>query len=309
MGYRAAPERSRDYQNGAALAARRNMLANELLARFFTGELEPVPFNQMSKHQSIQLMTEVTIVASAFSADAVRRHGHAAWIEAASEAGAAGFEVRRELFAHEAETSPEGLRALGAAIEARGLWAVYSTPMGLFCDDGALNAPALAAAHAEADALGARCVKLQLGGFQGRAEAAAIARITAGRRARLLVENGQRSEDGSIDRFVDLFAALDREGAPRALGMTFDIGNWLWAGEAPIDAARALARHVEYIHCKSSQGEGGRRFAAAPAPDDPLFAAVFEILPRHAPRGIEFPLDLRAPAEDARRQVAWLAAA
>jgi sugar phosphate isomerase/epimerase len=258
--------------------------------------------------KNIRPMTEVAIVASAFSADAVRRHGHAAWLDAASEAGAAGYEVRRELFAHEAETSPEGLRALGAAIAARGLWAVYSTPVALFCDDGALNAPALAAAHAEADALGARWVKLQLGGFLGRAQAAAIARITAGRWARLLVENGQRSQDGSIDRFVDFFAALEQEGAGDAVGMTFDIGNWQWSGEAPIDAARALARHVEYVHCKSSQGERARRFAAAPAPGDPLFPAIFDILPRHAPRGIEFPLDARSPAEDARRQVAWLAA-
>jgi sugar phosphate isomerase/epimerase len=300
--------RSRDYQNGAAPARRRTMLVNGLLARFFTYQLEPVPFHQMSHHPTIRPLAEVAIVASAFSADAVRRRGHGAWIDAVSQAGAAGFEVRRELFVHEAETSPEGLRALGAAIEARGLWAVYSTPIALFCDDGALNAPALAAAHAEADALGARWVKLQLGGFLGRAEAEAIAHITAGRQARLLVENGQRSQDGSIARFVDLFAALEREGAADALGMTFDIGNWQWSGEAPIDAARALARHVEYVHCKSSQGEGARRFAAAPSPDDPMFPAIFEILPRHAPRGIEFPLDARSPGEDARRQAAWLAA-
>jgi len=262
----------------------------------------------MSYQSNIRPLAEVAIVASAFGADSVRRRGHAAWIDAACEAGAAGFEVRRELFAHEAETSPEGLRALGAAIEARGLWAVYSTPIALFCEGGALNAPALAAAHAEADVLGARWVKLQLGGFLSRAEAAAIARITAGRQARLLVENGQRSQDGSIERFVDLFAALEREGAADALGMTFDIDNWQWSGEAPIDAARALARHVEYVHCKWSHGEGARRFAAAPAHDDPMFPAIFEILPRHAPRGIEFPLDARSPGEDARRQVAWLAA-
>jgi hypothetical protein len=41
--------RSRDYQNGATSAARRNILANELLARFFTDQLEPVPVRQTSR--------------------------------------------------------------------------------------------------------------------------------------------------------------------------------------------------------------------------------------------------------------------
>lgn len=252
---------------------------------------------------------DTVIVASAFGARAVRERGHAAWLDMVAGAGAAGFEVRRELFAHEADASLEALRALGAATAARGLWAVYSTPAALYCEDGTVNATALAAAHAEADALGARWVKLQLGGFLRRADGAMIERIGAGRSARLVVENGQRAEDGRIAHFLALFAALEREGTPRVLGMTFDIGNWLWSGDAPLDAAVALARYVEYVHCKSSEGQGTRRFPVAPSPDDPLFRALFDILPRRAPRGIEFPLDERAPADDARRRIAWLAAA
>ncbi len=274
---------------------------------FFHNELEPVPFD-MSDTSHKQAVTQIVIVASAFGAGAVRERGHAAWLEAAATAGATGFEVRRELFAQDSDASPQALRSLGAAIAASGLWAVYSTPAGLYGHDGTLNATALAAAHTEADALGARWVKLQLGGFAGRADGVAIARASAGHRARLLVENGQRAQDGTIARFVDLFAALDREGASDALGMTFDIGNWQWPGEVPIDAAHALAERVEYVHCKSSEGEGARRFPVAPSLEDPLFPALFGILPRTAPRGIEFPLDERALADDARRRVAWLAA-
>ncbi|RDU95202.1 TIM barrel protein [Trinickia dinghuensis] len=252
---------------------------------------------------------EIVIVASAFGAQSVRRLGHAAWLDTVADAGAAGFEVRRELFSHEAEASCEALHTLGAAVAARGMWAVYSTPAGLYRDDGTLDAPALAGAYAEADALGARWVKLQLGTFAEQADAATIVRVGAGRRARLVVENGQHEQDGKIARFVALFAALEREGASGALGMTFDTGNWHWSGQAPLDAAAALAPHVEYVHCKSSEGLGARRFPVAPAPDDSLFRSVLDILPRTAPRGIEFPLDERAPAEDARRKVAWLAAA
>ena len=253
-------------------------------------------------------VTQVVIVASAFGAGAVRQRGHAAWLEVAANAGAAGFEVRRELFAQDADTAPQALRSLGASIAACGLWAVYSTPSGLYDDDGALNTTALAAAYTEADALGARWVKLQLGGFAGQADGAAIVRASAGHRARLLVENGQGAQNGTVARFVELFAALDREGASAALGMTFDIGNWQWPGEAPIDAAHALAGRVEYVHCKSSEGEGARRFPVAPSFEDPLFPALFRILPRTAPRGIEFPFAERGLADDARHRVAWLAA-
>lgn len=282
----------------------------ERFARFFGIYLEPVPFVFSSFHtDETRTMTEVAIVANAFGAQAVRLRGHDAWIDLAARAGATGFEVRRELFADEADASPEALRALGAAIAARGLWAVYSTPCELYGDDGALDAAALSKAHAQADALGARWVKLQLGGFRGQAHAGAIAGVTAGRRARLVVENGQSERSGAMAQFVDLFAALEREGAARLLGMTFDIGNWSWAGQAPLDAARALASHVEYVHCKSSQGEGARRFPIAPSIDDPLFAAVFGMLPRTAPRAIEFPLDPSRAAGDARNWVAWLAAA
>ncbi|TAM50355.1 MAG: sugar phosphate isomerase/epimerase [Paraburkholderia sp.] len=254
-------------------------------------------------------MTEVAIVANAFGTQAVRLRGHDAWLDLAARSGATGFEVRRELFSHEADASPEALRALGAAIAAHGLWAVYSTPCELYGDSGVLDADALSEAHAQADALGARWLKLQLGAFRGHAHAEAIAGVTAGRRARLVIENGQSERSGAIAQFVDLFAALEREGAPRLLGMTFDIGNWAWAGQAPLDAARTLASHVEYVHCKSSQGEGARRFPMAPAIDDPVFAAVFGVLPRTAPRAIEFPLDPGRPAGDAQNWVAWLAAA
>ncbi|MGG1943560.1 sugar phosphate isomerase/epimerase [Trinickia sp. NRRL B-1857] len=252
---------------------------------------------------------EVVVVASAFGPQAVRRAGHKAWIETVGLAGASGFEVRRELFAHEAEASFEALRALGAAIAGRGLWSVYSTPATLYREDGELDAMTLAAAYAEADALGARWVKLQLGGFAGQADGERIGRVGAGRRARLVVENGQGERDGTIAQFVALFSALERDGAADTLGMTFDIGNWDWAGEEPVDAARALAPYVEYVHCKSSEGHGARRFPVAPKADDAAIRAVFSMLPRTAPRGIEFPLAEQAVQDDATRHVAWLAAA
>ncbi|CAB3699952.1 TIM barrel protein [Paraburkholderia rhynchosiae] len=252
---------------------------------------------------------EVAIVASAFGADPVRTAGHRKWAEASRRAGAAGFEVRRELFGYEADAALQRLRALGKQIAELGLWSVYSTPASLYAADGQLDAAALSLALDQATALGARFVKLQLGAFAHHAYGEAIATHMRGASVRLVVENGQLARGGSLAQFVGLFDALKREGCANVLGMTFDIGNWAWCGVAPLDAAAALAAHVEYVHCKVAVGEGARRFAAAPATDDPRFAAVLDKLPRHVPRGIEFPLDTARIDEDAAHRVAWLAAA
>jgi len=256
-------------------------------------------------------MSEVVIVASAFGADAIRRDGHEAWVAAAARSGAAAFEVRRELFAHEAQASLPALRRLGEAIGVHGMWSVYSTPAGLYTAAGELDEAALRLALEEADALGARLVKLQLGGFGSTAHAngAKISACVRGSSARLVVENGQVREGGLVAQFTGLFDALQREGYADVLGMTFDIGNWQWPGEAPLDAARTLAPHVEYIHCKAVVGEGARRFAVPPAAQDPLCTEVLRRLPRDVPRGIEFPFDPNRFAADAAHYVAWLAAA
>ncbi|CAB3782006.1 hypothetical protein LMG28614_01345 [Paraburkholderia ultramafica] len=251
---------------------------------------------------------DVVIVASAFGMDAVRTGGHLKWAEASKRTGAAGFEVRRELFAGEAEVAPQRLRALGAAIAELGLWMVFSTPASLYAADGRLDTAALRLALDEAAALGARFVKLQLGGFVHDADGVAIAEQMRGSNLRLVVENGQLAEGGSLAQFVGLFDALAREGRADVLGMTFDIGNWAWREVAPLDAARLLAPHVEYIHCKTTVGEGARRFPAAPAADDARFIEVLDGLPRDVPRGIEFPFDASRIEADAAHYVGWLAA-
>jgi sugar phosphate isomerase/epimerase len=258
-------------------------------------------------------MPEVVIVASAFGVEAIRKDGHHAWLKTAALAGAAGFEVRRELFALEAEATPEALSALGKTIAAHRMWSVYSTPAELYAPDGTLDEPALRQALIEATALGARFVKLQLGGFAGRTYGDVIATRANGAAARLVVENGQLERGGSLRQFEGLFDALGKEvhrkGRKLPLGMTFDIGNWQWPGVDPVDAARKLGQYVEYIHCKAVTGEGARRFAVAPAADDAVFAAVLPLLPRDVPRGIEFPFDATRIAADASHYVAWLASA
>jgi sugar phosphate isomerase/epimerase len=255
----------------------------------------------------------VVIVASAFGVESIRRDGHAAWAEVAAKAGAAGFEVRRELFVDETQAQPDSLRALGEQIRLAGVWPVYSTPATLFDETGALDESAMTQTLSEAEALGARIVKFQLGGSAttGTAtDANTLDRLIAGiaeSKAKVVVENGQLKAGGLIDAFAALFEALKTRS--HALSMTFDTGNWRWADQDPLDAARRLTNYVSYVHCKAVQGEGARRFAAAPATDDTYFTALLAELPRDVPRGIEFPFDPLQLADDAARYVKQIASA
>jgi sugar phosphate isomerase/epimerase len=255
----------------------------------------------------------VVIVASAFGAEAIRRDGHATWAETAAKAGAAGFEVRRELFSYKAQSQPASLYELGQRIRAAGIWPVYSTPATLFDDTGALDECAMEQTLDEAAALDARIVKFQLGGSDSASTAtdsATLDRLVSGIRnskAQVVVENGQLQAGGTIDAFSTLFDALENHS--HTLSMTFDTGNWRWVQQDPLEAARRLAKYVGYVHCKAVQGEGARRLATAPATDDAYLAGLLAYLPAGVPRGIEFPFDQNNLAADAARYVKQLASA
>lgn len=265
------------------------------------------------KNTRADAAVSVVIVASAFGAETIRRDGHATWGEVAAKAGAAGFEVRRELFSRKTQSQPASLYELGQRIRSAGIWPVYSTPATLFDDTGALDECSIEETLDEAAALGARIVKFQLGGSESAGTAtdsATLDRLIAGIRnskAKVVVENGQLKAGGTIDAFSTLFEAL--ENRSHTLSMTFDTGNWQWAQQDPLEAARRLAKYVGYVHCKAVQGEGARRSAAAPATDDAHFFALLASLPADVPRGIEFPFDQDNLAADAARYVRQLASA
>lgn len=275
--------------------------------------MEQVNFSNLIKNVRARTKVPVVIVASAFGAEPIGRDGHAAWAEVAAKAGAAGFEVRRELFSNKTQSQPASLYELGQRIRAAGIWPVYSTPATLFDDTGALDECAMEQTLDEAAALGARIVKFQFGGSESTGPAtdsATLDRLIGGIRnskAQVVVENGQLKAGGTIDAFSALFEALETRA--HTLAMTFDTGNWRWAQQDPLEAARRLAKYVGYVHCKAVEGEGARRFATAPAIDDSYFAALLAYLPAHVPRGIEFPFDQASLATDAARYVKQLASA
>lgn len=257
-----------------------------------------------SRSAPMMPLPQVLISLSSFGAAEVRRHGQLWFTRLSHAAGADGVEVRAELL-----TDPDAeLPALAQAVRELSLHVVYSSPAGLWATDGALDLAALDAALRAAGQLGATRLKMSIGAF-GPESASTLAAL--GQRLRtaeveLLIENDQTGSAGTLAALQDFFSAAGASGL--FLGMTFDIGNWHWAGECPLQAATALAPQVRYVHCKGVQRQPQRWVAVPLAESSAPWRAVLAALPADVPWAIEYPLagdDLQAVT---RREIGALRA-
>ncbi|SMF51566.1 PfkB family carbohydrate kinase [Pseudogulbenkiania subflava] len=229
-------------------------------------------------------MHAVNVVTSAYGASLVQTHGQQHFIALAAAAGAAGIEIRRELF----PTTPPELGPLADALTASPLNVVYSAPLELFGTDGQLDLASLELALAEAAELGASTLKLPLGHYGAVSDLAPLAQRLADSPIRLLVENDQTPHGGTLAPLVAFFTACRAEDVP--VGMTFDIGNWHWTGTDPLAAAVALAPYVDYLHGKGVEARGGKLHAVPLSESDVGWRRLFAHFRADIPRAIEFPL-------------------
>lgn len=250
----------------------------------------------------------ILISLSAFGAAEVRRHGQLWFTRLSNAAGADGVEVRSELLVDPAAELP----AIADAVHAAGKRVVYSCADYLWAADGTLDVPALDRALAAARTLGAPRLKMAIGGFcpashptfdllQDRLHEAGT---------ELVIENDQTPDAGTLAALQDFFDAANAHGI--FLGMTFDMGNWHWTGECPLQAAHALAPQVRYVHCKGVQRQPQRWVAVPLAESGAPWRAVLRALPADVPWAIEYPLagnDLPAVTRREIGQLRTLAAA
>ena len=223
---------------------------------------------------------------SAFGAAEVRRHGQLWFGELSFAGGADGIEVRSELLVNPARELP----AIAKAVQAAGKRVVYSSADYLWRADGTLDTPALERALAATDALGSTRLKMALGAFgpdshrslmdlQGHLQKAGI---------ELVIENDQTPAAGTLAALQNFFATAHAQGL--FFGMTFDMGNWHWTGECPLQAAIALAPQVRYLHCKGVQRLPQRWMAVPLAASSAPWRAVMRTMPANIPWAIEYPL-------------------
>jgi sugar phosphate isomerase/epimerase len=241
----------------------------------------------------------ILISLSAFGAAEVRRHGQLWFTQLSHAAGADGVEVRSELLVNAATELP----AMAQAVRAAGKSVVYSSAEYLWAADGTLDEPALQRALAAAHTLGAARLKMAIGGF-GSASHRTLTALQDHLQAantELVIENDQTPAAGTLAALQDFFETAHSQGI--FLGMTFDMGNWHWTGECPLQAAAALAPQVRYVHCKGVQRQPQRWVAVPLAESSAPWRAVLRALPADVPWAIEYPLmgdDLPAVA---RREI------
>ncbi|MGB6242994.1 MAG: TIM barrel protein [Castellaniella sp.] len=243
----------------------------------------------------------VLVSLTAYGADEVRRHGQVWFARLAHSAGADGIEIRSELLRDDAAE----LDALAALVAGSGMACVYSCAQGMWDASGCFDAAAVRDGLARAHRTGAAVLKMSIGGWRlGDVAGMNVLRdMLANESVTLLVENDQTRSAGSVPALASFFRAADAAGL--SLGMTFDMGNWHWVGECPLQAAQAFASRVRYVHCKGVLRRPDRWVAVPLDVSAAPWRAVLRALPAAAFRAIEFPL-MGADLEHATRQALGL---
>lgn len=234
-------------------------------------------------------LPDVLVSLTSFGAAEVRRHGQLWFAQLCAEAGAQAVEVREELLVNAAQELPAIAQWLGTT----SLWSVYSCPQPLFAADGSLDMGVLQHAIAATQALGAKWLKMSIGHFAVQSVAhssesfAALQQHVNAAGITLLIENDQTVRAGCIRALQQFFAAADQAGLK--LPMTFDMGNWHYVGECPLEATRCFAERVGYVHAKGVQHPG--KWVAVPlAQSMAAWRTLLQALPTQVPRAIEYPL-------------------
>jgi sugar phosphate isomerase/epimerase len=226
----------------------------------------------------------VAISLGAFGADFVRDRGQASFIPLLVAAGVTRIELREELFVR------EDFPALAEAIRAQSLECLYSAPLELWLEGQHQPNPQLEPTLQRATACGAAWLKVSLGHLTEDSDVAALAERLARFDVHLLVENDQTPQGGRIDGFKQFFDRVEALQMP--IGMTFDIGNWMWQEQSAIAAAQQLGRYVEYVHCKAVARNVNSKLIAVPPreTDLHLWEQLLKYMPAGVPRAIEYPL-------------------
>jgi 2-dehydro-3-deoxygluconokinase len=175
------------------------------------------------------------------------------------------------------------------------LFSVYSVPLNIWKENGELNEQVIRTAINRAVELGAKFVKLSLGGYDplksnvnGLKELLLELDIE-NQKLQVTVENDQTCFGGNVRNLYEFLEQCSVNGVP--VGMTFDIGNWSWTGEDAYKAAETLGKYVVYIHCKHAEFNSSEWITLPlPSGENSKWRDILSILPKDVPRAIEFPI-------------------
>jgi sugar phosphate isomerase/epimerase len=65
---------------------------------------------------------------------------------------------------------------------------------------------------------------------------------------KLTIENDQTKDNGRVNKIKTFLQLSEKLGMK--ISCTFDMGNWLWQKEDPVENANSLKPYITYIHLK-----------------------------------------------------------
>lgn len=100
------------------------------------------------------------------------------------------------------------------------------------------------------------------------------------------VENDQTAENGKLSKIKEFVERFQQQGGN--LSITFDIGNWVWQKEDPMENAKQLKDYVTYIHLKDVLGKENPKTVLLNEGDIP-WKNILGVLPKDVPLAFEYP--------------------
>lgn len=197
--------------------------------------------------------------------------------------GVRNVEVRREYIRNERE-----FRSIAEAAWAHDLAVFYSVPDCLFAG-GDLQSDQFVQYINEAKMMNARMMKLTRGEFRqwSDPDLSMFREVTESYQGLVTVENDQTPENGKVKALLQFFEASESAEVP--IYATFDIGNCLWVGEDPLQAAAELRPFTKYVHLKDVLGKNGQPMAAYLGDGEIPWRKVLESFKPDVYAAIEYP--------------------
>ena len=213
--------------------------------------------------------------------------------------GVRTLEVRREFF-----SGIEEMRETAHEANRHGISLFYSIPHPLFVE-GRLAREEIDRVFTEAEVLCAKAVKWNCGDFAGWTDADLAwmnDRLTR-YRGLFTVENDQTMHNGTVEGLHTFLTQAKALGLP--IRYTFDVANWAWVGEDPLENAKRMSEFVSYIHLKDVQFIAGVPNAVPLGEGVLPLVEILSVLPKEVPIALEYPCGER-PFEVLDRGVHWL---
>jgi hypothetical protein len=102
----------------------------------------------------------------------------------------------------------------------------------------------------------------------------------------LTIENDQSMDRGSAKRLKAFM--VEAEGFGLTLGLTFDVANFVYFAENPIESAKLLKPYVQYVHIKNVRKQEGKLVATDIGSGDLDIKAILNEFPESVPCAIEY---------------------